>query len=214
MTVKDKVLASATKIFSKHGYRDAKVADIVLGAKANIAAVNYYFGSKEKLFVQVLRHTFAVAETTHPISGGLDATAPAEERLAAFARAILLRSFDKGAAGNFNRIMSKTVHSPGSPINTICDEVTHLEVVPLQLIFQDFLDEDIDDCTRGVATLNFLSLASIISKYPFVVEKIFGPDTSDETIANFIEQQISSIIAATRALNVTPSAILSHAPSL
>jgi len=37
--VKDKLIISAISVFAEHGYRHGKVADIVQGADANIAAV-------------------------------------------------------------------------------------------------------------------------------------------------------------------------------
>ena len=198
--MKDKLINSAIRVFSKHGYRDGKVAEIVRGAKANIASVNYYFGSKEKLFSQVLRKAFAVAEQAHPVSGNLTLESPVEQRLSAFARAIVRRTFDKGSAGDYNRIMSKTVHSSGSPIDTICDEVTTLQVIPLRPLLVGYLGEA-DEQTYAVATLNFLSLATVISKHPFVVDMIFGESPAQQTIDSFIEQQVTAILAATKALS-------------
>jgi AcrR family transcriptional regulator len=200
MTVKDRLLTSAIRVFSKAGYRDGKVAEIVRGAKANIAAVNYYFGSKEKLFTQVLRRAFAIAEETHPISGNLSNDAPTEERLAAFARAIVRRSLDAGPAGSYDRIMSKTVHSPGSPIDTICAEVTRLKVEPLRPLLIDYIGEA-DEQAYAVATLNFLSLASVVAKHPFVIERIFGENPDPDHLKAFIEQQVKAILAATKALS-------------
>ncbi|MEO1855988.1 MAG: helix-turn-helix domain-containing protein [Rubritalea sp.] len=199
MTVNDKLINSAIRVFSKNGYRDGKVAEIVRGAKANIAAVNYYFGSKEKLFAQVLRKAFAVAEQTHPISGGLPHDAPVELKLAAFARAIVRRTLDKGPSGDYDRIMSKTVHSPGSPIDTICDEVTTLKVIPLRPLLAEYLG-DTDEVVYAVATLNFLSLASVVAKHPFVIDRIFVDSPTQDALEEFIELQVTAIIAATKSL--------------
>jgi TetR/AcrR family transcriptional regulator, regulator of cefoperazone and chloramphenicol sensitivity len=198
MTVKDKLINSAIRVFSKSGYRDGKVAEIVRGATANIAAVNYYFGSKEKLFAQVLRKAYAVAEQTLPISGNLPLNTPVEQKLATFARAIVRRSLDKGPAGDYNRIMSKTVHSAGSPIDTICAEVTTLQVEPLLPLLVAYLGEA-DEQTYAVATLNFLSLSSVIAKHPFVIDKIFGDNPAEETLDAFIEQQVKAVLAATKS---------------
>ncbi|MFC4993446.1 TetR family transcriptional regulator [Rubritalea tangerina] len=203
--MKDKLLNSAIRVFSRTGYRDGKVAEIVRGAKANIASVNYYFGSKEKLFAQVLRKAYAKAEAVHPVSGNLPKSAPPEERLAAFARAIVRRTLDSGSAGDFNRIMSKTVHSPGSPIDTICAEITTLQVEPLQEILVGYLGQ-VDEQSYAVATLNFLSLAAVVAKHPFVIEKIFGDNPAPEKLEAFVEQQVAAILAATKSL-------ASHQPS-
>ena len=42
-----RLLEAAGEIFAEHGYRAATVRQICEKARANIAAVNYYFGDKE-----------------------------------------------------------------------------------------------------------------------------------------------------------------------
>ncbi|MFC5051338.1 TetR/AcrR family transcriptional regulator [Rubritalea spongiae] len=196
MTVKDKLVNSAIKVFSKNGYRDAKVAEIVRVAKANIAAVNYYFGSKEKLFAQVLRRSFEISQETYPIDGGLSKDAPADQRLEAYARAIVARTLDPGPAGAFSRIMAKTVQSPGTPIDTICNEITTLQIDPLKEILYDFLGPQ-DEHVYGVAVLNILGLGAVVANYPYVIEKIFGPKPDMDALDTFINQQVTAITAAT-----------------
>jgi AcrR family transcriptional regulator len=208
MTVKDKLINSAIKVFSKNGYRDAKVAEIVRGAKANIAAVNYYFGSKEKLFIQVLRRAFAISQETYPITGNLSKEEPAEKRLEVYARAIVARTLDPGPAGAYSRIMAKTVHSPGTPIDTICNEVTTLQVVPLREILVDYLGPQ-EEHVYGVAILNFLSLGAIVANHPFVIEKIFGDKPEMGAIDTFIDQQVTAILAATATFKNTEAGVKS-----
>ncbi|MGJ8671904.1 TetR/AcrR family transcriptional regulator [Rubritalea sp.] len=208
MTVKDKILNSAIKVFSKNGYRDAKVAEIVRGAKANIAAVNYYFGSKEKLFIQVLRRAFEISQETYPIDGGGAKNEPPKKRLAIFARAIVARTLDPGPAGAYSRIMAKTLHSPGTPIDTICTEVTTLQVIPLREILTEYLGPQ-DEHIYGVAILNFLSLGAIVAHHPYVIKKIFGDKPDMGIIDTFIDQQVAAILAATASLKTATSELQS-----
>ena len=48
---RQKLLDVACEIFAEKGYRGAKVSEICRRAGANVAAVNYYFGGKEDLYV-------------------------------------------------------------------------------------------------------------------------------------------------------------------
>ena len=199
MAVKDKLITSALKIFSKAGYREGRVADIAKHAKANIASINYYFGSKEALFAEVLRHAFQIAEKKYPADGGLPETATTEEKLAAFAQSIILRTLDPGPAGNFNRIMCLTVKSPGTPTSTLCDEVRALQVKPLRPLLEDYIGEA-DEIIYQMATFNFLSLSDILAQYPDITVNVFGP-THDEDFSNtFAEGQVKAVLAATKAL--------------
>ena len=59
-TTKQKLIKSAINVFAEKGFRDATVRQIVKQAgTANINAVNYYFGSKEQLYKQILEMIFA-----------------------------------------------------------------------------------------------------------------------------------------------------------
>lgn len=57
------LLEAAQEIFSTHGYSDAGVRQITARAGVNMALVSHYFGSKERLFEEALRHILS----TRPI---------------------------------------------------------------------------------------------------------------------------------------------------
>jgi TetR/AcrR family transcriptional regulator, regulator of cefoperazone and chloramphenicol sensitivity len=50
-----RILQAAGPIFAEYGYRAATIKQITDAAKANVAAVNYHFGDKSKLYLEVLR---------------------------------------------------------------------------------------------------------------------------------------------------------------
>jgi len=53
---RERILEAAGEIFADCGFRGATVRRICERAKVNVAAINYYFGGKEKLYTEVLRH--------------------------------------------------------------------------------------------------------------------------------------------------------------
>jgi len=55
---RDRLLAAASELFAATGLHGAKVRDIAGEAGANVAAANYHFGSKEALYLEVLRTQF------------------------------------------------------------------------------------------------------------------------------------------------------------
>ncbi|MDD2245582.1 MAG: TetR/AcrR family transcriptional regulator [Proteiniphilum sp.] len=54
-TTEQKIIRAADKIFTQKGYAATRTRDIAEEAGANLALLNYYFGSKEKLFKYVVR---------------------------------------------------------------------------------------------------------------------------------------------------------------
>ena len=88
------LLKSACEVFAEKGYRNATVAQICKRAGANLAAVNYYFGDKEALYVEAWRLAFSRSLRVHPPDGGVPADAPAEERLCGRILAIMQRIAD------------------------------------------------------------------------------------------------------------------------
>src|SRR5690606_16050542 len=57
-TTRENILRAAKKIFSKDGYDGARVDKISKAAKSYDSLIYYYFGSKEKLFVEVLEAAY------------------------------------------------------------------------------------------------------------------------------------------------------------
>ena len=55
MTTEQKILKAADKIFTQKGYAATRTRDIAEEAGTNLALLNYYFGSKERLFKYVVQ---------------------------------------------------------------------------------------------------------------------------------------------------------------
>jgi AcrR family transcriptional regulator len=67
-TTRDRIIEAAGEIFAERGFEATTVRDICQAAGANIAAVNYYFGDKQRLFVEaVLRaHRWRMQQAALP----------------------------------------------------------------------------------------------------------------------------------------------------
>jgi len=53
--VQDRLLDVAEELFCEKGFDNTSVRDITAKAKCNVAAVNYHFGGKEKLYIAMFR---------------------------------------------------------------------------------------------------------------------------------------------------------------
>ncbi|MBB5333062.1 TetR/AcrR family transcriptional regulator [Chryseobacterium koreense] len=55
LSTEDKILLAASKVFTEKGFSGTRTRDIADEAGINLALLNYYFRSKEKLFDQVMK---------------------------------------------------------------------------------------------------------------------------------------------------------------
>jgi len=79
------ILAAAERVFSRHGYHEARMDDIAAEAELSKGALYYYFQSKDEIFARLLEldSEKRLAEIRRRIPEGLDFTG-AVERLIAF----------------------------------------------------------------------------------------------------------------------------------
>lgn len=63
LDTKNKILSAARELFAIKGFDGASVREIARVAEVNIAAVNYHFDTKEKLFHQVMDIIFMESQT-------------------------------------------------------------------------------------------------------------------------------------------------------
>lgn len=54
------IINAARNIFHKKGFKEATMRDIATEANTNLAMVNYYFRTKEKLFYIIFDETFMI----------------------------------------------------------------------------------------------------------------------------------------------------------
>jgi AcrR family transcriptional regulator len=54
-TVREKLLDAAEALFCEKGFEETSVRDLTTAAGCNVAAVNYHFGGKDRLYVEMFR---------------------------------------------------------------------------------------------------------------------------------------------------------------
>ncbi len=53
-TKRERIVDAAGELFAERGFDGTTVRDICQAADANVAAVNYYFGDKQRLYVEAV----------------------------------------------------------------------------------------------------------------------------------------------------------------
>ena len=107
-----RLLDAAGEIFSCKGFHAATVREITKTARANVAAIHYHFGSKDRLYLAALEHAHAEAMRLYPPELGLPPDASPETRLYAYVRALLLRLTEKNRHAWLSRLMAREMAEP------------------------------------------------------------------------------------------------------
>jgi TetR/AcrR family transcriptional regulator, fatty acid metabolism regulator protein len=86
---RDRILAAATRVFARHGFFNAQVADVARAADVAAGTVYLYFKSKDDLLISIFERTMASA--IEEGRGALEGIPNPEERLRRIARLHLVR---------------------------------------------------------------------------------------------------------------------------
>ncbi|MEK6247304.1 MAG: TetR family transcriptional regulator, partial [Planctomycetales bacterium] len=87
---RERILHSAGEVFAAKGYKDATVRDICQKAGVNVASINYYFGDKERLYIDAVKHARLLREREAPLPQWSSST-PASKKLRMFISTLLRR---------------------------------------------------------------------------------------------------------------------------
>ncbi len=88
-----RLLEAAGQVFADKGFDGATVRDIIGRAGTNVAAVNYYFGDKEKLYYEAVRSAACCQDESFPMPEWPGGT-PASIKLRDFIYVIVHRMLD------------------------------------------------------------------------------------------------------------------------
>jgi len=168
---RERILEAAGEIFAECGFRGATVRRICERAGVNVAAINYYFGGKEKLYSEVLRHWYDFAIKKYPRLLGLGEDAPAEEQLRAFIRSLLFRLLDKGKPAWFGKLMMREMTEPTQSFERLVEEIVRPRDKMLASIVQKMIgapvsEEEIRKCCASIIgqCLYYYNARSIIEQ--------------------------------------------------
>jgi AcrR family transcriptional regulator len=126
--VRNRLLDVAEKLFSERGFADTSVRDLTAEANCNVAAVNYHFGSKEKLYTDVWRHNLLLLRNNQLASIEKvmleNQGAPClEDLLKSFAEAFIGSLVDETKSNRLLQLMMREMLDKHLPPNMFVDEV-------------------------------------------------------------------------------------------
>lgn len=189
--VRRRILLKAGEIFARRGYLGTTVRDICQQADVNVAAVNYYFGDKERLYIDAVKHARALIEERWPLPEWADAT-PAEEKLTIFVRTFVRRLISRETAEWQMRLILREIMEP----TRACEEMVQESFRPffgvLLQILSELLPDDVAPHRLHQIGLSVMSQCVFYLAHQRVVRLIIDEDELEQ---HFDEETLAEHIA-------------------
>lgn len=140
------ILEAAGEVFAEKGFKQATVREICTLAGVNVAAVNYHFGDKERLYVAAVKEARHVIEARVPLPADLDDADP-EVALRGFISTLAGRMLDRNVEAWRHVLLVREFSNP----SRACEEMMQESIVPfmdrLHSVIRRMLPSDVPDAT-------------------------------------------------------------------
>jgi AcrR family transcriptional regulator len=138
---RERILKVACEVFAKRGFRNTTVRDICQQAEVNVASVNYYFSSKEKLYEEVCKYACGISSEDSDQRFKLNTNCKPEDQLKSFVQALLINILGKEPSSWRHMIMSREMVQPTNALSIIIKEMIRPRFQQLYSIVRELLGE-------------------------------------------------------------------------
>ncbi len=197
-----RILDAAEELFMQHGFEGASMRMLTAKANANLAAVNYHFGSKDALIEAVFRRRLdpmnaariAELERLEKDAGGR-ALSPAQI-ISAFVGASLRMIEDaKNGGRNFIRLLGRTYTDPQKPIRALIGQLYAPAMERFKAAFERALPQMPRDELIWRMHFMFGTLAYTLAATD-TVQLIAGCKAEDRYDAALLEARLTAFLQA------------------
>jgi AcrR family transcriptional regulator len=225
LTSREKILEAASFIFAQKGYKNTTIREICKQTGSYQISVNYYFGSKENLFKEVLKSTyeeteeFKMAEKIKDMPPDEQLENVIRSRIRSIFRNIGIPSLSKeenslvkhkGCQKNPDFFLSSTADKKGLFFKIVAKEFANNEILFEQImdetlmpyfgfiksIFSKLSDDNFDEFELNYCAYLLMSHISIFAAHDKARFIIFGNTNPDEEkLEKFILQAKKFIMA-------------------
>src|ERR1700730_2632206 len=107
----DRILKTAAQVFAEKGFKSATIREISRRAEVNIAAINYHFGDKERLYIESVKNAHGNVMSGMRKPDWPDGTPPVEQ-LTAFIHGFVTRLVDPNRPRWHAQLMMREMAQP------------------------------------------------------------------------------------------------------
>ncbi|MDB5351540.1 MAG: transcriptional regulator [Planctomycetota bacterium] len=199
-TTKARLLEAAGEEFAEKGFEGATIRAIIERAKANIAAVNYHFGDKEKLYVQAVIESHRCGVDMEPVC--MNPADSAAEQLRLYVRHFLERVLAIDNRDSWHhKLMIREMLQPSHASETLVREVIRPKFERLMAILQRACPEA-DEKRLIASSFSIIGQCLHYKMARPIAERLVGPDAFAGLDLDYLTDHITGFSLA--ALGIGP----------
>ena len=154
-STQQKLLTAACEVFAENGFKNTTVRDICNRAEVNVAAINYHFGNKEKLYEAVWEYANNLAVKNRVNLLDLEGTSGPEKKIRIFIKTFLDNILNQDRPEWDFRIVAHEMMDPTGAFNNIIEKMIRPSFLSLRDIVQELLgegvpSEKVEKCTLSI----------------------------------------------------------------
>ncbi len=192
-TVQDRLIAAGEELFCRRGFNETSVRDIAAAAACNVASVNYYFGGKDNLYLEIWRRRLAVIRDTR-LAGiekvmSVGGQPQLEDLLKSYANSFLEPLVDGSLHCRFVNLMAREMIDPHLPVDMFLTDM----IVPVMTALREAL---LKICPRLNEANADMAILSIVGQLMQTVcfKELFEKSTHAELLNPDIESMVDHIV--------------------
>ena len=179
-STQQKLLTAACEVFAENGFKNTTVRDICNRAEVNVAAINYHFGNKEKLYEAVWENSNRAAVKNRMDELDLARTDVPEKRIRLFVKTLLRNILDQNRPEWDFRIVAHEMISPTAAFDIIVERASRPGFLFLKELVQEMLGDEVPKEKVEKCTLSIVGQCLYYRFANPVVRQLLPEQTFDE----------------------------------
>jgi AcrR family transcriptional regulator len=190
-----RILEAAGEIFATKGFRAATVRDICQAAGANVAAVNYYFGDKQRLYVESVKlaHRWHMDRAALPDWSN---DTPAVDKLRGFIHTFILRIRSGPSDSWQTRLMMRELKQPDETCVAVVQDSIRPQFEILMAILRELLPPGTSDEKLHLTAFSVVGQCLFYHLADPVVRTLLDPDEYVGYQVDKLARHISEFVLA------------------
>lgn len=196
--VRDRLLEVAGPVFSEKGFEKTTVREICQKADVNLASVNYYFGDKEQLYLEVVCLAKEIGVSRAPLPEWTSATSP-EQKMRDWVTTLVRRMLGAGDLSWSNHLIMREVLKPTKACEHLVQDLFRPFVNIADSILQEILGEEVPEYRRMQCVFSIAAQCQFYRVSEDLVTLMLGEDEKadhyhiDQLIEHILQFSLAGI---------------------